>query len=156
MPSSRSAIDKPFFTPVLLGSLCALFWGGQAVAVKVALVELSVTEMLAVRFLLSGSFLWICFYLNKTRFFCWKDALGLIVGAILFITQITLFVIGTDRVTSIESTLLINVFPVFAAILAHFFLPGHRLSVPIAAGIGLAITGLFVCLLYTSPSPRDS
>lgn len=130
---------------VLLILLLALFWGGNAVAVKIALRYTRPFILAGLRFSL-GAFvigLWSVFKridLVPRR----GEIHHLIMLSLLFAAQICTFTKGIDLTLASRASLFINTHPFFVAIIAHFFIPNDKLSVKKSLGLILAFFGIFI------------
>ena len=125
--------------------LVALLWGGNAVAMKVALRYMPPFVLAGIRFGLGAIIIWFWAHIKNIDIGIKKqDVVGLIILSLLFSAQICTFNLGTKYTTAGRSSVLINVNPFFIAILAHFFIPGDRLSSKKIIGLILAFAGIFV------------
>jgi drug/metabolite transporter (DMT)-like permease len=137
----------------------AMVWGGQFVALKVALRELRVTDMLLLRTLLAASFYavllgaiaWHERELPRIKRADWR-MLALV--ALLGVPGGGLGVMAAQRYISADVASLITVIgPVFTAVAAYLIL-GQRLSRPQVSGIALAIGGFLLILMLGGKGTR--
>jgi drug/metabolite transporter (DMT)-like permease len=125
--------------------LVALLWGGNAVAMKVALKYMPPFILAGIRFGIGAIVIWLWAHFRKIDISIKKqDIIGLIILSLMFSAQICTFNLGTKYTTAGRSSVLINVNPFFIAILAHFFIPNDRLSLRKIIGLILAFAGIFV------------
>ena len=80
----------------------------------------------------------------------WRS-LGIVTG--LFTIQIAMLNYGVDLTSPAYSVVLINSNPIFANLIAHFFVPADRLSFSRLVGLAIAFGGICVVFLGT-PEPR--
>jgi drug/metabolite transporter (DMT)-like permease len=137
----------------------AMVWGGQFVALKVALRELRVVDMLLLRTLLAASF-----YAALLGALAWRegrfpriarpDWRMLALVALLGVPGGGLGVMAAQRYISADVASLITVIgPVFTAVAAYLIL-GQRLSRPQVGGIALAIGGFLFILIFGGKGTR--
>ncbi len=122
--------------------LCILF-GANAVAVKLAFRGFGVFSAASMR--LGIAMLVIALWAGLTgRSFRLRpgQAKYLMVYSTLFTFQLALFYSGLDRTDASRGTLLVNLLPFFILILAHFFIPGDRITPRKLTGLLLGFTGV--------------
>lgn len=130
---------------VLAVLLVACLWGGNAVAMKVALKYMPPLILAGLRFALGALVISIWGKLNNIDLRIRKHELtSLILLSLLFSAQISTFNFGTKYTTAGRSSVLINVNPFLIAILAHFFVPGDKLTLRKFIGLVLAFIGVFI------------
>lgn len=139
-------------SPSLLSSLgiiaiCTSF-GANAVAIKISLSGLGVFTTAGFRFSLAALAiaLWALatgrkISVNRSQF------KKLLVLAAIFTCQLGLFYSGLSRTYASRGTLIANLQPFFVLILAHFFIPGDRITIKKTIGIILGFTGVSIMLL---------
>ena len=133
------------------GAAIALFlaalWGGNPVAVKIGLADVPPLRLAWMRFLIGG--LAILAYARWTRRAGlltvrpaeWRAIWSL---GILFAVQIGLMNYGIALTTASHGVVLISSYAVHTVLLAHFFIPGDRLTIPKLGGVLLAYAGIVV------------
>jgi drug/metabolite transporter (DMT)-like permease len=128
---------------LLAALLCCVLWGGNSVAVKLAGESFPPLAMAALRFGLGalGVGAWAACRGMSLRLGPGHGRLLLANGLMLFV-QIGLFNLGTAWSTSIHSVILINVFPFFTAVFAHWWLPHFPLNGHKVLGLVVAFTGV--------------
>ena len=131
----------------LISLLLAALWGGNPIAVKVALADAPPLRLAWMRFLLGG--------LTILAYALWTRRAGLLryrrdewrmmwsVG-VLFAVQIGLMNYGLSLTSAAHATVLLNAYAVHSVLLAHFFMPGDRLSAATLTGVLVAYTGIIV------------
>ena len=142
-PTSNPAVG--FWAAAYIVLLCVLF-GANAVAIKVAFEGFGVFTAAAIRFGVAAVViaLWAVFSgrsfrLQKGQ---WRY---LLIYALLFTAQLSLFFAGLDKTYASRGTLLINLLPFLILILAHFFLPNDRITRRNLIGLLLGFSGV-VCV----------
>ncbi|MCP4129381.1 MAG: DMT family transporter [bacterium] len=122
--------------------LCATF-GANAVAIKISLTGLGVFTTAAIRFgmAIAAISLWAFFTGRSFRVPRGMKRHFLLLS-IIFTMQLGGFYIGLSKTNASRATLLINLQPFIILILAHFFIPGDRITLRKAAGLVLGFSGL--------------
>jgi drug/metabolite transporter (DMT)-like permease len=123
-----------------------LLFGANAVAVKVSLLGLGVFTTAGLRFALAAMAisLWAIVTgqplgIDRTK------VRQLIIFSVFFVTKIALFYLGLKMTTASRGTLIANLLPFVVLLLAHYFIPGDRITGRKVAGIILGFCGvLFV------------
>jgi drug/metabolite transporter (DMT)-like permease len=144
---SRPAILNENLTrrAVMLSLMTATLWGGNSIAIKIAMEGAPPIALAAIRFFLGG--LTVLMYARfagiplKMRS---EERGALAVLAVLFLVQIILLNKGTQYTTGGRSTILISTYPFFTAIFAHLFIPGDRLSRLKLFGMALSFAGILL------------
>lgn len=134
-----------FWTAVYMMLLCSLF-GANAVAIKMTFEGFGVFTAAALRFGIAAAIIALWARLSGRSFRLqrgqWK---ALLVYSMLFTVQLSLFFTGLDRTYASRGTLLINLLPFLILLLAHFFIPGDRITRRNLAGLILGFGGV-VCV----------
>jgi drug/metabolite transporter (DMT)-like permease len=143
-PSTQAPRDLDAGAVAMVLLLSAL-WGGNTVAVKIGVADSPPLMLAALRFAIGG----IC----VVAWGLWTRApfrlrpgegwplLGL---GLLFAVQLGLLNIGIWLSTAGHASVLLNAYPVHIVLLAHFLVPGDRLTVATLAGITLGFGGILV------------
>jgi len=126
--------------------LCILF-GANTVAVKISLTGIGVFTTAGLRFGIAAIVLslWAA-CTGKPLAITRRQARQLAPLGIIFFCQLALFNFGQSMTTASHGTLISNVLPFVVMILAHFFIPGERVSLQKVAGLALGFIG--VTLLF--------
>jgi drug/metabolite transporter (DMT)-like permease len=125
--------------------LVALLWGGNAVAMKVALKYMPPLILAGIRFAVGAIIIWFWTKFKHIDIKLQKqDIIGLVWLSLMFAAQICAFNIGAKYTTASRASVLINVNPFLIAILAHFFIPEDKLSIRKLMGLILAFFGIYV------------
>ncbi|MGH7395982.1 MAG: DMT family transporter [Candidatus Rokuibacteriota bacterium] len=128
-------------TALLLSAL----WGANPVAVKVGLADAPPLRLAFYRFVLGG--LVVLAYARWTRhpgIFDvrpgeWRVLISL---GVIFSVQIGTMNVGIGMTTAAHSAVLLNSYAVHTVVLAHFMLPGDRLTPGKVGGVLVAYTGI--------------
>jgi drug/metabolite transporter (DMT)-like permease len=127
--------------------LCVLF-GSNAVAIKIAFSGLGVFTTAALRFGIAAVaiFLWARI---TGRSIALKEGQihQVLIFSALFTVQLSLFYLGLSKSNASRGTLLSNLLPFFILFLAHFFIPGDRITKRKFFGILLGFTGVVFMFL---------
>ncbi|MBM3141048.1 MAG: DMT family transporter [Chloroflexi bacterium] len=124
------AVPRPLTPPATAFALLLnALWGGNAVAIKTGLQDAPPLRLAWMRFVAGGvvTLAWALSTrqpLRPTRSE-WRPLGGL---ALLFVTQIAFMNIGQDHTTATHAVVLNTTFPLWTGVIAHFFVPGDRLS----------------------------
>jgi drug/metabolite transporter (DMT)-like permease len=134
--------DFSFLAASFTVFICMLF-GANAVAIKISLEGIGVFTTAGIRFGIASVaiFLWAritgrSFEIKKEQFF------QLILIAIVFTAQLSLFYLGLSKSNASRGTLLVNFQPFFTLFLAHFFIPGDRITKRKVMGMLLGFAGV--------------
>lgn len=130
-----------------LALLLSALWGGNPVAIKIGLSDAPPFRLGWMRFVLGG--------LSILAWGWWTGALKgfrierhewrpLTFLGLLFTVQIGCLNLGTQFTTASHSSVLLNAYVVHAVVLAHFLVPGDRLTPKKLAGVLIAFSGILV------------
>ncbi len=130
-----------------LALILAALWGANPVAIKIGLADTPPLRLAWMRFLLGG--LAILAYARWTshggvfhvRRGEWRVIWSL---GLLLALQIGSMNIGIARTTAAHASLLVNSYAVHTVVLAHFMIPGDRLTASKLGGIAVAYLGIVV------------
>jgi len=141
----KQNIDNPdfsIFASILSAFLCVVF-GANAVAIKLAFSGVGVFTCAAIRFSIAALAIWIWARTRgqplaptKGRFYL------LLIFAALFTAQLSLFNLGLSKSNASRGTLISNLLPFWVLFLAHFFVPGDRITRRKFVGILLGFSGV--------------
>lgn len=128
-------------------AICTSF-GANAVAIKISLTGLGVFTTAGIRFLIAALAIAAWALLTGRSMAVNRSQLKkLLVLSAIFTCQLGLFYLGLSRTYASRGTLIANLQPFFVLILAHFFIPGDRITVKKTIGIILGFTGVIIMLL---------
>ena len=127
--------------------LCILL-GSNAVAIKLAFTGMGVFTTASIRFAIAAGaiFLWARFT-GRTIGLKKGQIHQVLIAAALFTAHLSLFYLGISKSNASRSTLLANLLPFFILFLAHFFIPGDRITGRKLSGILLGFGGVVVMFL---------
>ena len=142
----------PKFAIPLHAALLAVFinvlWGGNPVAVKVALEWLPPLWTGFFRFVLGS--LTVAAYALWRGISFWPEPAEwrqLVVLAVMFAVQITIMNFGYDMTSASISVVIQATFPLFTALMAHFYLEDDHLQPARSLGLVIAFVGVAVIIL---------
>lgn len=143
-PSNK---ELSFAAGVFTIFLCFIF-GSNAVAVKLAFTGLGVFTTAFIRFTIAAVaiFLWARFT-GRTIALKKGQLHQVFIFSTLFTVQLSLFYLGLSKSNASRGTLLVNLLPFFILFLAHFFIPGDRITRRKFYGILLGFTGVVFMFL---------
>ncbi len=148
----RNALRLPVILTVLL---LALFWGGNAVALKIGLRQIPPFASAGLRFTISLLIIVIWGLMHRVRLRPHRNEwLPLLPLGILFAAQIGCFNWGTNLTHASRAVVMINTYPLFVAVFAHFIVPGDRLTARKVGGLILAFAGVIVVFRENLSSGR--
>jgi drug/metabolite transporter (DMT)-like permease len=128
-----------------LALLVSMLWGANPVAIKLGLEDAPPIRLAWMRFLVGGTVIvawgWATGRLRGFRLEPgeWRP---LLVLGLLFTAQIGSMNVGTSLTTAAHSAVLLNLYAVHTVVLAHFMIPGDRLTVSRAVGVAVAYAGI--------------
>ena len=133
---------------VVLALGCATLRGGQSVAVRLSVEDIPPLTVIFLRLLLATVTLAIIAILGRQPLRVnRRQALFLFGNSLFLATTLGLFTLGTSLTSSVRSIVLINTFPLFAAITCHWFLPGFGLTRQTIIGLSVAVAGVSIVFL---------
>jgi drug/metabolite transporter (DMT)-like permease len=123
--------------------LTSILWGGNALTIKIGLAGIPPLSIAGFRFVLGGLavLIWVL-VLRIPLGLRIKEVPNILILGILFVVQICAMNLGIQRTLAGRSSVLISTYPFFASLLAHFFIPGDRLSPLKFAGMILSFCGV--------------
>ncbi len=144
--------ERMGFRPVLLALFLCVLWGGLGPALKISLEGIPPLAAAGWRFLLGLMCILGWCLLHRIE---WWPPAGhqgtLLVYGLIFALQISVFNLGTHLISSNHSVVLLNTYPLFSALLAHFLIPNDRLNRKKMAGLLVAFLGVGL-IFMGSPS----
>lgn len=134
-------------TAAALATLCAVLWGGLAVAVRFTQDDIPPLATAGLRFsiataLLAATARWQ----GGSLAIAGRQFAAVVPVGLLLFVQIGSFHFGMARTNSAHGSVLIGSYPVFVALVAHFALHGDRLSALKLLGLLVAFGGLLAVL----------
>jgi drug/metabolite transporter (DMT)-like permease len=123
----------------------SLFWGANTVAIKIGLADAPPLRLAALRFVVGGLVIalwgWSTGRLAGFRIAAdeWRP---LIVIALIFTAQIATMNVGTGLTSAAHGSVVLNLYAVHTVLLAHFLIPGDRLTLRRLVGVLVAYGGI--------------
>ncbi len=125
--------------------LISLLWGANTVVIKMGLEDAPPLRLAWMRFVVGGVV--ICLWAWATGRFAgfrvepaeWRPLVFL---GLLFSVQMTATNVGTWLTSAAHAAVLLNLYAVHTVVLAHFLIPGDRLTVKKLAGVLIAYAGI--------------
>ena len=130
---------------ILFVLFLALLWGGNSVSLKIGLQEFAPLASAGLRFsigllLIAGWALSHSISLKPQP----HEYLPLFLLGVLFTTQVVCFNWGTNLTHAGRAGVMINTHPLFVAVIAHFVVPGDRLTRWKTVGLIVAFGGILI------------
>jgi len=125
--------------------LCGI-WGSTWLFIKLGLADLPPLTFAGIRFLLASLILTAIILARRTR---WPRggnewALIAVVGVLQFSLNYGLVFWGEQHISSGLAAVLQSTFPAFGLVIAHFYLPYERITLPKVIGVLMGIVGVAV------------
>ena len=130
------------FVGILTAFLCVIF-GANAVAVKFSFSGMGVFTTAAIRFSIAAIAIYIWARATGRSLTLKKGQLyQVLIPAALFAVQLSMFYFGLSKSNVSRGTLITNLLPFWILFLAHFFIPGDRITRRKFFGILLGFSGV--------------
>jgi drug/metabolite transporter (DMT)-like permease len=127
---------------ILSAFLCVIF-GSNAVAIKFAFSGVGVFTTAALRFSIAALAIFLWAGLTGQTITLKKGQLHqVLILAALFSIQLSMFYFGLSKSNASRGTLIANLLPFWVLFLAHFFIPGDRITRKKLFGILLGFGGV--------------
>jgi drug/metabolite transporter (DMT)-like permease len=134
--------DFSFLAASFTMFICMLF-GANAVAIKISLEGLGVFTSAGIRFSIASVAIFLWARITGRSFeIKTEQVFQLIVIAVVFTVQLSLFYLGLSKSNASRGTLLVNFQPFFTLFLAHFFIPDDQITKRKIIGILLGFAGV--------------
>ncbi len=141
----KQNLDNPdisLLAGILSVFLCMIF-GSNAVAIKLAFSGIGVFTTAAVRFSIAAAAIFLWARLTGQTIGLKKGQLHqVLILAALFAVQLSMFYFGLGKSNASRGALLSNLLPFWVLFLAHFFIPGDRITPRKFLGILLGFGGV--------------
>lgn len=125
------------------GLFLAALWGGNPSAIKVGLEDAGPLRLAGYRFVAGGIVTIAWALATKQSMIPTRRDLPFLGGlAVLFSAQIALMNIGQDHTTASHASVIGQTFPLWTGVIAHFVVPGDRLTMPRIIGTLVAYLGV--------------
>ncbi len=139
--------ELPFIAAVFTSLLCIAF-GANSVAIKISLSGLGPFTTAGIRFSIAAFAIYLWGKITRRSFGINKRQIHqLLILSIFFTIQVFLLYLGLNRTYASRGTLLINLQPFFILFLAHFFIPGDRITKKKILGLSMGFTGMVLVFL---------
>jgi drug/metabolite transporter (DMT)-like permease len=129
----------------VVAAVTNLIWGTNPAALKIALRSLPPIGSAGLRFGIAavGVVLWC--WLTKVKLRPQPgEGRWLAINSAMFVAQIATFTLGVYFGTAAHSIVVLYIYPFLVVALAHFFLPGERISTGRVAGLAVAFSGILL------------
>jgi drug/metabolite transporter (DMT)-like permease len=122
-----------------------MLFGGNGVAMKFSYTGLGTFTTAGIRFTLA-SILLVCWslYRNIPLRLTKKQWRLILVQSLIFCFQVGCFHVGLAHTTASHGAIIANVLPFLVLILAHFFIPGDRITLKKGVGILMGFSGVVI------------
>ena len=125
--------------------LISILWGANTVVIKMGLEDAPPLRLACMRFVLGGVV--ICLWAWATGRFAgfrvepaeWRPLVAL---GLLFSVQMAATNVGTWLTSAAHASVLLNLYAVHTVVLAHFLIPGDRLTLRKLGGVVIAYSGI--------------
>ena len=133
----------PSFSAALLAASLSVAFGANAVAIKMSLAGIGPFTNAGLRFALASATLFLFARLTRRSLKVDRNQMwNLFFLTILFVFQFSFMYVGIDKSNASRATLMINLQPFFVLFLAHFLIPGDRMTVKKVLALVLGFTGV--------------
>ncbi len=134
--------DLPLLAGLFTSLLCVIF-GSNAVAIKISLSGLGPFTTAGLRFSIAALSIFLWAKITRRPFGIKKGQVHqIMILSLMFTVQLSLLYFGLSKTNASRGTLLINLQPFFVLFLAHYFIPGDRITTKKILGLFLGFTGM--------------
>jgi drug/metabolite transporter (DMT)-like permease len=134
--------ELSFLAAIFTICLCVLF-GANAIAIKISLSGLGVFTTAGLRFSMASVMIFLWARVTGRSFKIKSGQLGqLLIISIVFTVQLSLFYLGISKTNASRGILMLNLQPFFTLFLAHYFIPGDRMTQRKTLGMMLGFFGV--------------
>ncbi|MDJ0840534.1 MAG: DMT family transporter [Acidobacteriota bacterium] len=133
--------------PVLIWLLLAIIWGSTWMVIKLGVNELPPFSFAAGRFVMASLAMYLLLKLRGGRLYfagARQARLSIVSGFLIFGVNYALVYWAETRIDSSMAAVLYTSLPLFSAVLAHYYLPGDRITWQKVIGIGIGLTGVIL------------
>ena len=139
--------DLPFLAAIFTSLLCIVF-GANAVAIKISLSGLGAFTTAGLRFGMATFIIFLWAKITRRSFNIKRgQAHQLLIISVFFTLQLSLLYFGLSKTNASRGTLLINLQPFFVLFLAHYFIPGDRITKKKILGLFMGFAGMALVFL---------
>ncbi|MFC1896457.1 DMT family transporter [Thermodesulfobacteriota bacterium] len=144
------------FLPALSASILCVTFGANAVAIKISLFGLGTFTTAGLRFSIAAFAIIVWAKITRRPFSITKAQIRqLLVISGIFVIQFSMLYVGMSKTHASRGTLLINLQPFFVLFLAHYFIPGDRITKKKLLGLFLGFTGMAFVFLEEKAVTAD-
>jgi drug/metabolite transporter (DMT)-like permease len=134
--------ELSFLAAIFTICLCVLF-GANAIAIKISLSGLGVFTTAGLRFSMASVMIFLWARVTGRSFKIKSGQLRqLLIISMVFTVQLSLFYLGISKTNASRGILMLNLQPFFTLFLAHYFIPGDRMTQRKTLGIMLGFSGM--------------
>jgi len=134
--------EIPLSGALFTGFLCTLF-GANAVAIKYSLSGIGTFTAAGLRFSIAVAAIYFWARFTGRPFALRKgQAFQLLIISIVFTLQLGLLYLGLEKTSASRGTLMVNLQPFFLLLLAHWFIPGDRMTKKKILGLIMGAVGM--------------
>ena len=134
--------DIPLSAALFTGFLCTLF-GANAVAIKYSLSGIGTFTAAGLRFSIAAAAIYFWARFTGRPFALRKgQASQLLFISVVFTLQLGLLYLGLGKTSASRGTLMVNLQPFFLLLLAHWFIPGDRMTKKKILGLIMGAVGM--------------
>ena len=134
--------DIPLSAALFTGFLCTLF-GANAVAIKYSLSGIGAFTAAGLRFSIAAAAIYFWARFTGRPFALRKgQASQLLFISVVFTLQLGLLYLGLGKTSASRGTLMVNLQPFFLLLLAHWFIPGDRMTKKKILGLIMGAVGM--------------
>ncbi len=135
----------------LVAVVLCIFFGANAVAIKVTLAGMGVFSSAGIRFFIASIVIIIWAKLTKRDFNIKSGQFKqLCILTAMFVVQLTLYYWGISKTEASRAILLVNLQPFLILILAHFFIPGDNITIKKIVSMIFGFSGVLIIVLSKS------
>jgi drug/metabolite transporter (DMT)-like permease len=139
--------ELPLSTAIFTSLLCIVF-GANAVAIKISLSGLGQFTTAGLRFGMATVIIFLWAKISRRSFDLEKGQIHqLLIISVLFALQMSLLYFGLSKTNASRGTLLVNLQPFFVLFLAHYFIPGDRITKRKTLGLFMGFAGMALVFL---------
>jgi drug/metabolite transporter (DMT)-like permease len=132
--------------PILVWCCLSLIWGTTWLFIKLGLRDLPPFSFAGIRFVVAALILLVLVGIRRPALPAgWSDwVLIAVTGVLAFTMNYGLLFWGEQRTSSGLAAILQTIIPVFGLVLAHYYLPGERLTIWKVIGVGSGMAGVLL------------
>ncbi len=140
---------------IVLAVIACLLWSSAFAGIKIGLQYETPLQFAGIRFFIAGWLVFPLAYKNNTDYFRiltvqWK--MILLISFLQTFLQNALFYTGINMIPGAVGAIIIGSQPLFISLVAHFIMPGDRLTVKKLSAISLGIIGVVLVTLSRDPA----